>query len=694
MRLFVAEKPSLARAIADALPGRQTKRRGFIECGGEDVVAWCAGHILELSEPEQYAAEYKTWRVEHLPIVPAQWRLTPTAPELLGTIRSLLPRASRVVHAGDPDREGQLLIDEVLEFLGYCGPIDRLLISDLNLPAVRRALAALQSNARYRGLYEAALARQRADWLFGINLTRLYTLLGRAGGYDGVLSVGRVQTPVLGLVVRRDLEIEQFQPRAYYVVRAAVHADSGDFVATWQPPDDASGVLDDAGRLIDPRRAETIRATVTGRSGLVTMSSRDRRSEPAPLPYSLPELQVDAGKRLGLGPKQTLDACQSLYETHRLLTYPRSDCQYLPGGQHEQATAVLAAIATNVPALVPAVGQADRAHRSGAWNDKKITAHHAIVPTVVAKPAGSLSPSEAAVYELVARRYVAQFYAPFEYHETKIEVAIEGERFRASGRQPIADGWRVLIPSVDADEEAKDSDDEAAASPLPLLREGERVVCDDVAIAERRTTPPKRFTEAGLVQAMTGIARYVADPKIKQLLRETDGIGTPATQASIIETLFDRRFVEKRGRQIASTSIGRTLIQVLPEIATRPDMTALWEAAMRRIAEGKMSLDVFLGGVIEQLRKLVESGRARTALEVPGARRCAAPGCAGRLRLRDGRAGAFWSCTRYPDCRYTESRETTALRRSRGARRRASAGSGVKAPPPRAPGGGREERDR
>ena len=684
MRLFLAEKPSLARAIADALPGPQTKRRGFIECGGHDVVAWCAGHILELAEPEQYAAEYKTWRLEHLPIVPAQWRLTPTAPELLGTIRSLLPRASRVVHAGDPDREGQLLIDEVLEFIGYRGPVDRLLISDLNLPAVRRALAEIQSNARCRGLYEAALARQRADWLFGINLTRLYTLLGRAGGYDGVLSVGRVQTPVLGLVVRRDLEIEQFQPRAYYIVRAAVHAGNGGFVATWQPPDEAPGVLDDAGRLIDPRHAETIRAKVAGRSGAVTKSARDRKSEPPPLPYSLPELQVDAGRRLGLGPKQTLDACQSLYETHRLLTYPRSDCQYLPEGQHEQATAVLAAIATNVPSLVPAVGQAHRAHRSRAWNDKKITAHHAIVPTLVAKPPGSLTPSEAAVYELVARRYIAQFYPPFEYHETKIEIAIEGQRFRAAGRQPIADGWRALIPSVEAEEEPQWSDDDAPAGPLPLLREGEQVVCDEVAITERRTTPPKRFTEAGLVQAMTGIARYVADPKIKQLLRETDGIGTPATQASIIQTLFDRRFLEKRGRQVVSTSIGRALIQILPEIATRPDMTALWEAAMRRIAEGKMSLEVFLGGVIEQLRQLVDSGRARAALDVPGARRCAAPGCAGKLRHREGKTGSFWSCTRYPDCRYTEAR---------GARRRAGRGSSVKEPP-RASGGGREERDR
>jgi DNA topoisomerase-3 len=222
VRLFLAEKPSLARAIADVLPGPQQRRDGHIQCGGGDVVAWCAGHILELAPPDAYDPRYKQWRAEDLPIVPATWKLSASAPDLLRTIKTLLPRATRVVHAGDPDREGQLLVDEVIDFLGYRGPVDRLLISDLNAPAVRSALASLQSNGRYRGLSDAALARQRADWLYGINLTRLYTVLGRAGGYDGVLSVGRVQTPLLGLVVRRDAEIEGFKPRTYYVLRAAI----------------------------------------------------------------------------------------------------------------------------------------------------------------------------------------------------------------------------------------------------------------------------------------------------------------------------------------------------------------------------------------------------------------------------------------------------------------------------------------
>src|SRR5450432_584903 len=220
MRLFIAEKPSLARAIAEVLPAPRVRRDGYYQCGTEDIVAWCAGHILELAEPEAYDPRFRDWRVEDLPIAPDRWILLPTAPDLLRTIETLLPRATRVIHAGDPDREGQLLIDEVLQFLRYRGPVDRLLISDLSFDAVRRQLDALEPNAKYRPLYESALARQRADWLYGLNMTRLYTLLGRAAGYKGVLSVGRVQTPLLGIIVARDAAIAAFRPVAYYVAAA------------------------------------------------------------------------------------------------------------------------------------------------------------------------------------------------------------------------------------------------------------------------------------------------------------------------------------------------------------------------------------------------------------------------------------------------------------------------------------------
>jgi DNA topoisomerase-3 len=365
--------------------------------------------------------------------------------------------------------------------------------------------------------------------LFGINLTRLYTVLGRAGGYDGILSVGRVQTPLLDLVVRRDREIETFQPRRYFAVTAAIACGGSTFTSIWRAPENAAAPLfDNEGPLVRQEHALAIKAKVAGQPGTVVRSTRETKTEAAPLPYSLPDLQVDAAKRLGLTTKQTLDACQGLYETHRLVTYPRSDCRYLPEGHLDQATAVLAAVATNVPELASVVSAADRSRRSRAWNDEKVTAHHAIIPTVVAAPEAQLSAAERQVYDLVARRYVAQFLPPFEFYETRIEIEIAGERFRASGRQTIADGWCQLFAAAVPDERP-DEDVEAADTPssqsLPLLRDGDQVVCHEAAISDKQTKPPKKFTDATLIEAMTGISRFVDDR------RSSSSFATPTGSA-------------------------------------------------------------------------------------------------------------------------------------------------------------------
>lgn len=660
MRLFIAEKPSLARAIADVLPGPHQKRPGYIECGRGDVVTWCAGHILELAEPEAYRPEWKTWALEHLPITPDRWKLAVTAPDLFKNIKTLLPHAREVVHAGDPDREGQLLVDEVLEHLSYRGPVSRILVSDLNPAAVHKALASLQPNAKFRGLYDSARARQRADWLYGLNLTRLYTVLGRAGGHDGILSVGRVQTPLLGLIVRRDLEIEGFTPKPYYVLTADVTSSGGAFRATWIPNDAAAAAIDDEKRLVDRSHADRLVSRCSGQRARISKCSREKKSEAPPLPYSLAELQVDAGKRIGLTPKQTLDACQALYETHRLTTYPRSDCQYLPEGHFSQGPAVLAVVAQNASPLGEIARAATPTLRSKAWADSKVTSHHAIIPTPVTRSVANLSDAERCVYELIARRYIAQFYPPFEFNHTRIEVEVAGESFGVSGRQPIAEGWRRVISSTapEDDEAVSPDEDTSLKVTLPLLQQAEEVQVPRVLSTEKKTAAPKRFTDATLVQAMTGIARFVADPKIKQMLRETDGIGTPATQAAIIQTLYDRDFIAKKGRQIVSTPVGRALIQILPTVATTPDMTALWEAAMKRIATGEMPLAAFLDGVLRQLTDLIARGRARGPLAVPGARSCPAAGCKGFLRRRTGSQGPFWACTRYPKCKHTAPQAT------------------------------------
>ncbi len=620
MRLFLAEKPSLARAIADALPGPQRRAKTHIACGEGNVVAWCAGHILTTAPPDAYGAHYKHWCLGDLPIVPREWKRQVLAPDLLRGIKALLRDASRVVHAGDPDREGQLLVDEVLDFLGYKGPVDRLLVRDLRPDAVHRQIAALEPNAKYGALSASALARQRADWLYGINMTRLYTVLGRAAGYEGVLSVGRVQTPVLGLIVARDRAMARFQPVPYFAVRADIRAGGDEsFRASWVPAAGpaaagADRTFDEQGRLLKRAVAEAVLARVRGQGGVITALTEDRNVDPPPLPYSLATLQVDAGRRLGLSAQAVLDVCQSLYETHRLTTYPRSDCSHVPEGQHAQAAEVVMAIGTNAPSLRAAAGKADLSLRSKAWNDRKVTAHHAIIPTpTTGAAAAGLTERERAVYELVCRRYLAQFYLAHQYRQTHVEVALAGERFVANGRQTVVTGWKALAAEHPEDGAYVGDDENPTESEgivvLPRLTLGERVAAADVAIDGKRTQAPRPFTDASLIAAMCGVAHFVTHPNIQKILRDADGIGTPATRAAILETLFERGYVTRVQKTIVSTATGQALIAALPEVATTPDMTALWEMGLRAIAEREETLEAFLDRVEAELHELVQHGR-------------------------------------------------------------------------------------
>lgn len=618
MRLIIAEKPSLARAIAAALPGSARQVDQHLECGGGDVVAWCAGHILEVAPPEDYAAEWKSWSLDPLPIVPTDWRHRVTRRELVGSLRKLLRKATTVVHAGDPDREGQLLVDEVLHFLGWEGPTLRLLVTDLNPPAVRRALGALEPNDDYQALYAAALGRQRADWLYGMNLTRLYTLRARLGGYQGVLSVGRVQTPLLGLIVRRDREIERFVSKPFYGVDARLRTTTGaEFTAQWAVGKEHEGATDPEGRLLARDVAESVSRKVAGELATVTRHDQKRHSEPPPLPYSLADLQIDAGRRLGLSAAQVLEVAQRLYE-RQLITYPRSDCSYLPEEHFRQGREVLGAIAVQAPRLAEACAAAEVQRRSRAWDDAKVTAHHAIIPSST-QIASSLTEGDLALYELIAERYILQFLPPFEYLQTKVELALAGEAFVARGRQVLALGWKALTKQErrETDGSDDDGDDHDENAQLPPLSLGQKLHCSSAKVLEKRTKPPKAFTDASLIAAMCNVGKYVSDPKARKILLDADGIGTPATRAAIIETLFERRFVVRAKKQIRSTPIGRALIDALPPVATTPDMTAVWETALRRIHDGQLGLDRFLAVVTQQLGELVSQGKTQGALRLP-----------------------------------------------------------------------------
>ncbi|MFM5333808.1 DNA topoisomerase III [Aeromonas veronii] len=626
MRLFIAEKPTLGRAIADALPKPHKKGDGFIETAQGDVVTWCIGHLLEQAEPDAYDATFKQWRMEHLPIIPAQWQLVakPKTKTQLTVIKRLIKQADCVVNAGDPDREGQLLVDEVIDFLGYpkTKPVQRCLISDLNPPAVRRALEKLRDNKEFVPLAVSALARSRADWLYGINMTRAYTLLGRKAGCSELLSVGRVQTPLLGLVVRRDLEIEAFVPKPFYEVLAHLLTDGNErFTAKWLPSEACLPWQDEEGRVLNRALADKVVSRINGQPAQVESVEEQARKQAAPLPYNLSSLQIDAAKRFGMDAKRVLDICQSLYERHKLITYPRSDSRYLPTDHFKRAEQVRGAIAATAPApaLAKAVSEADGKIRSKAWNDSKVDAHHAIIPTEKQGNPGMLGADEAKLYGLIARQYLLQFYPPFEYNDSKVLLRIAGGLFQAKARRILKAGWKALLG-------VEEDDDEEKAGTLPALKEGEQLLCERGELHEKMTQPPKSFTDATLLAAMTGIARYVQDPEIRKTLRDTDGLGTEATRAGIIDLLFKRRFLVRQGKSIKATPTGRALVQALPATATTPDMTALWEQSLGQIAERHGSYQQFMGPLTEQLNGLIEgarqdSGASFSALpkEAPGA---------------------------------------------------------------------------
>ena len=606
MKLYIAEKPSLARAIVEVLPKPHKKNDGYIEAGNGDVVTWCIGHLLEQAPPEDYDVKYKKWLVEHLPIIPEQWQLKPKAQtrKQLTVIKRLIKQAKTVVNAGDADREGQILVDEAIS---YCGAskskIDnalRCLISDMNFAAVKKSVNNLKPNKDYLPLAVSALARARADWLYGLNMTRLCTLQGQKSGYQGVLSIGRVQTPILGLVVNRDLEIEHFVSKPFYEVIADITTTQGEkYQGKWQPSKACEPYMDEDNRVISKKLALTVISRINNQPGTITKVTQHKKQQAAPLPFSLSSLQIAAANAFAMNAKQVLDTCQQLYEKHKLITYPRSDCQYLPTEHLNDVPAVTHAISQMSDKLAAMLEHADLTKKSRAWNNQKVSAHHAIIPTAKNKATGVLSSTEEKIYELVARQYIAQFYPNFEYSDKQIDTVIAGGLFTSKQKDVIHQGWKTLFPTKNK------TNAEFSTLTLPNVKVDDSVQCNQGNLVEKNTSPPKPFTDATLLSALTGIARFVTDAEIKKALRETDGLGTEATRAGIIELLFKRQFLTRNGKEIRATEIGRQLITSLPQQISQPDMTALWESQLESISKQSLNYQSFIAGVEHNLQQLI-----------------------------------------------------------------------------------------
>ena len=609
MKLYIAEKPSLGRAIAAALPKPHNKQPGYIEVGNGDVVSWCIGHLLEQAEPDAYDSAFKSWKLEHLPIVPEQWQLTPKSKtrQQLSVLRKLVKKADSLVHAGDPDREGQLLVDEVIGYLKVKGPkkdsVQRLLINDLNTPAVKNALQNLRDNRDFIPLCVSALCRSRADWLYGMNMTRAYTIQGGKAGYKGVLSVGRVQTPLLGLVVKRQHEIEHFKSCDFFEVHAQISKEKANPTPSinlkWQPSEACLPYQDSEGRLLHRPLAENVCARIKGQDALITKVENKDKKQYAPLPFNLSSLQIEAAKKFGMNAKLVLDTCQSLYERHKLITYPRSDCRYLPEQHFNEAKMVLSAIHKNNSDLQQAINNANPNLKSKAWNDKKVGAHHAIIPTQKAMQSAQLSKAEYQIYNHICKQYIVQFYPAYEYTETKIEANIAGGVFKSQNNTAKSTGWKVFFK----EDNAKQTQD------LPPIKKGEIWHCQQGVISDKQTQPPEFFTDATLLAAMTGISRFVQDKEIRKTLKETDGLGTEATRASIIELLFTRKFLKRVGKQIQATPVGIALINSLPNSAITPDMTALWEQQLNAISDKELNYQGFMAPLNGHLSSLITQAK-------------------------------------------------------------------------------------
>ena len=702
-KLYVAEKASVGKALANVLPVIKKREENFIRCGG-DIVAWASGHLLELCEPEDYDPAYKKWSRGTLLYVPDKWKLKEKerTKALFSGLKKLIKGLSSsdvVVNVGDGDREGQTLIDEILEHCGWTGGTKRLRLNDVNPDAIRKALRNMRDNAEYRGEYKAGQARMYADFLVGLAMTRFVTVSLREAGYKvSAMSVGRVQTPTLGLVVARDREIRDFSPSVYYDLTAVLSlGDERKIKGKWLQNDAYSDSFNEDKKITSKEIAFDIAQRLNGVPGSVVSVVKKPHAVPPPLPFSLSKLQMAASRKYDI--TDTLAHAQKLYEA-AYVTYPRTSCEYIPEGHFSEAPEIIDAIRVACPSLSDMLGGIDLSRKSAAWNYKRITEHYAIIPTT--KVPATLSEKEKKIYELICGRYALQFLPDCEYEETVVEFEACGEimeKFRATGRTVVNFGWQGWDKQDETVEKTKEKSADAKGlyetqgreavetgegdfvSPLCEVREGETGVIHASA-EEGTTSPPKPYTYHSLLAAMNGIHAYVKDPRIKAKLKELQGIGTEATQEGILSTLFERGYIAKKKKQIVSTDLGKLLIDLLTgdggsksSVLVYPDMTAIWEQTMSDIEAGRVSLESFVAEVANMVREILE-GNLNIPADIFGLERKKEPdgeiieapcplGCGANARRFSGKYGFYWKCLCSPDVFFKDADGVPAIKEAR-----------------------------
>lgn len=681
MELYLCEKPSQARDLARVL--KVTQRGDGYFFNDKVAVTYAIGHLLETAEPVAYGEQYgMPWRIDALPVVPNVWQMdvVERTKGQFRVVKDLLKQVDTVIIATDADREGEVIARELLDRVRYTGSIRRLWVSDSTDAGIKRALGNMRRGDEYVSLYASGLGRQRSDWLAGMNMTMALTACFQRG--KGYLPFGRVQTPTLYLVVRRERAIASFVPKTHYQIRASFRLGNAANAVPmhWITP---KALLDTEGHVIDQTAVQRVAESVRNQSGSVTSLNRTQERSKAPLLYYLGGIQKDASNRFGLSPKDTLAIVQALYEKHKLVTYPRTDCEYISEEMYADVPKVLAALKLVDPEFAPTIGGIEsawrqrgadaKAHR--AFNTAKVaaSAHHAIVPTSAsAQSIDALNANERKVYDLIRRRYLAQFAGDYEYDQTVVEIEVKGERFMATGKTPTALGWTALYESSGATKKRRNTDDadgdaeEEVTLPPVKIGDSAKNVSADVRVA--KTKPPKRYTQATLLAAMESIDKEIHDPRLATIMKnkEKAGIGTDATRADILEKLLRTELLEVDGKTLVATPKGTQLIATLEKVC--PDtvdlaLTAIWEDRLTQVEQGKADLASFERGIAEfvsaQVERIKQAAKTaapalQTRTEVaPSGERHQCPSCDGAMRLRGGVRGAFWGCSNYPRCNAT-----------------------------------------
>ena len=596
--LVIAEKPSVARDIAKVLKANQ-KGDGCL-IGENHVVSWAVGHLVTLAEPEDYDEKYKKWNFSTLPILPEEMKL-----KAIQQTRSQLKvlhkwmnsaEIDSLICATDSGREGELIFRYIYEITNCKKPFERLWISSMTEEAIKEGFATLKDGREYDLLYTSAKCRSEADWLVGMNATRAYTLR-----YDALLSIGRVQTPTLALIVNKQKEIDAFVAEDYFEVQA----DFGGYTGMWIDQEEHT-------RIEKEETAKAIVQKVSGKQAVITKVEKEEKKTPPPLLYDLTELQRDCNKKFGFSAKKTLDIAQSLYEKRKMITYPRTDSRYLSDdmkGKVHNTLRRLNELEEYQSYTQPLSGNISFTKR--IIDNSKVTDHHAIIPTDGKLRVDSLTEEEKKVFSLVAARFLAVFYPYYRYETTKVYAMAEQEQFLSKGTVVLEEGWqaveKALVPATATKKKKKDEEEQK----LPALTEGEQRKIEKAAVQKKKTKPPTPYTESSLLSAMENAGRFVEDEALKEQMKDS-GLGTPATRAAIIERLLTVGYIVRKGKNLIPTEKGMKLIEVVPIEMSSPQTTGKWEKGLSSISKGKMTEERFMASIRRYVQFLIQdaaSGR-------------------------------------------------------------------------------------